>query len=97
MPCNEYGLLMFLIFLRHQRVITTDEIHSHETSSVEVVKSISETVQIALGEDEIEALQRRYRFRKILPACLSSIQSKMFLPRALSIGQGIVFIYTSKE
>ena len=57
----------------------TDEITAHETSSSETTRSASETMQMTLEPEDLEALQRRYKLRKILPACLSNVQSKIVL------------------
>ena len=69
------------------RLITTEVSNSHESISIELANPINETVEIALGQDDIEALQNRFKFRKILPGCLSNIHSKVFLQKGLSIGK----------
>ena len=69
------------------RLITTQVSNSHESISIELANPINETVEIALGQDDIEALQNRFKFRKILPGCLSNIHSKVFLQKGLSIGK----------
>ena len=75
---------MLVIFVR--RVITTEVSNSHDSISIELANPVNETVQIALGQEDIEALQHRFKFRKILPGCLNSIHSKVFLQKGLSIG-----------
>ena len=68
------------------RVITTVETNLHEAASIALSKPVQETLQLGLGQDDIEALQRRYKFRKILPECLNTINSKMFLQKRISKG-----------
>ena len=77
-------MLIYIFWI--YRVITTVETNSHEAASIALSKPVQETLQLGLGQDDIEALQRRYKFRKILPECLNTINSKMFLQKRISKG-----------
>ena len=60
--------------------------------SIELAKPLNEAVQISLGQDELETLQTRFKLRKMLPNCLSSIHSSIFLQKGLTIGNFIIFL-----
>ena len=54
-------------------------------------------VPVTLEQEDIDALQRRYKIRKYLPSCLAIVQSKKsFFQQTLPQEQGII-LYTENS
>ena len=72
--------------------MTEEADSSRDTMSIELAKPLNEAVQISLGQEELEILQTRFKLRKMLPNCLSSIHSSIFLQKGLNIGNFIIYL-----
>lgn len=70
-----------------EEVVREEENSSHETMSIELARPLNDTIQISLGQEELETLQTRFKLGKMLPNCLSSIHSHMFLQKGLNLGE----------
>ena len=86
-------LINFIIYTFPIRVVREEENSSHDTMSIELAKPINDTIQISLGQEELETLQTRFKLGKMLPNCLSSIHSHMFLQKGLNLGKSYRFLH----
>ena len=85
-------LINFIIYTFPIRVVREEENSSHETMSIELARPLNDTIQISLGQEELETLQTRFKLGKMLPNCLSSIHSHMFLQKGLNLGKSYRFL-----
>ena len=85
-------LISFIIYIFPIRVVREEENSSHETMSIELARPLHDTIQISLGQEELETLQTRFKLGKMLPNCLSSIHSHMFLQKGLNLGKSYRFL-----